>query len=269
MSRVIGLSLLVVAIAIGTYIGCRPQMEVAKDSIIEKLNAALGELDVKRKKIELKQVELRGKLEELSANKYRSEARLDLLAEKKRKSEEAIESIRGKIGQVQGLIKEVQESSEGTITRGDKEYTAEDIQETAEEIASMFKMEQAKLASLTTSYNALEDSVKFLKDQESNSKKLMRDLAEKISEIDAKKVAVDAVRENTTLAGDNQSISAGLEEMAKEIEDLGIDVEAALNIESDKMKELSNTNSKVDEILSEPTDLNSTEQMLDDLLKQN
>lgn len=267
MSRVIGLLLLVAAIAVGAYVGCGPRVEVAKDAIIKRLDQALGELNVKRKAIELKQNELDGKLGLLRENRYRAEARLELLASKKQKSEAAMESLKAKIQQVQALIKEVQGSTEGKITRGDKEYTTADIQQTAEEVAGMFKAEQVSLASLVTSYDALEGSVKFLKTQEENSSKLMRELSLKISEIDAKKIAVDAVRENTTLAGGNESIGKSLEAMSKEIEELGIDVEAALRIETDKMKELSNTNSKVDEILSEPTDLNSTEKMLDDLLK--
>lgn len=269
MSRAIGLLLLIAVIAIPvTYMGCGPRVEVAKDAIIKKLDSALGELNVKRKKVEMKQDELQDKLAQLRENRYRSEARLDLLASKKQKSEEALSSLKGKIEQVQTLIKEVKESSDGKITRNEKEYTAEDIQETANDVAAMFKAEQTKQASLVTSHTALASSVKFLKDQEETSSRLMRELDQKIGEIDAKKVAVDAVRENTSIAGDNQSISQSLETMSKEIEDLGVDVEAALRIETDKMKELSNTNSKVDEILSEPADLNATEKMLDELLNK-
>ena len=271
MSRVIGLLLLVAVIAVGAYVGCGPRVEVAKDAIIKRLDNALGELNVKRKKIELKQTELQGKLDELKANYYRAGARLDLMKEKKKNSEEAIAKIKGQIQQVQGLITQIKEKestdANAKITLNEKEYTAKDIQEVAESVAAEFKRAQAAQTSLDTSYTALEGSVKFLKAQVDNSNKLMTELSQKINEIDSKKIAVDAVKESTSLAGNNESISDSLAAMSKEIEDLGIDVEAALRIETDKMTELSTTSSKVDEILSAPTDLNSTGEMLDNLLK--
>ena len=99
MSKYLLLGLLVVAIAVGTYIGCDgagARAGVAKDAIIKKLDAALGELNVKRKKIELKQTELQEKLATLSAQRNRTEVRLELLQEKKENSAKKLESIKAK-----------------------------------------------------------------------------------------------------------------------------------------------------------------------------
>lgn len=267
MSKYLLLGLLIVGIAVGTYAGCGPQAGVAKDKIMDQVNKALGELNVKRKAIEQKQAGLRDKLDILKKNRYTTEARLELLTEKKQKSEAALESIKSKITQLQALVQEVKTSESESIERNGKTYSAADLQAAAEEVASSYKSEQAKLASLVSSFNALDASVNFLKKQEETSSRLMRELEQKISEIDAKKVAVDAVRDNNAIAGDNKSISESLEAMAKEIEDLGVDVEVALRMETDKMTELDSATSKVDEILSEPSDLQSTEDMLNDLLK--
>ncbi len=270
MSKYLLLGLLIVGVAVVSYVGCDgagARAGVAKDAIIKKLDAALGELNVKRKKIEMKQTELQDKLATLREQRYRTEARLDLLRKKKGNSADALESMRGKVEQVKALVAKVKESSEGTIEKGGKTYTADDIQQTAEDVARMFKTEQTKLASLETSYKALEQSVAFLKQQETTSSSLMKDLKQKISEIDAKKIAVDAVRDSTSIAGDNKSIGEGLEAMAKEIEDLGVDVEAALRIETDRMQDMENTSSVADELLSAPADMQSTEDMLDKLLQ--
>ena len=242
---------------------------VAKDAIIKKLDAALGELNVKRKKIELKQTELQDKLAILREQMYRTEAKLELMEQKKTNSKAALDRIRGQVAQVSELVGKVRDSSEGTIERNGKTYTAAELTEAAQDVARMFESEQTNLKMLETSYNALEQSVVFLKNQESTSSKLMKDLQQKISEIDAKKIAVDTVRQSTTIAGDNKSISAGLETMAKEIEDLGVDVEAALRIETDRMQDLDNSSSAVDELLSAPSnDLQSTQDMLDKLLEK-
>jgi phage shock protein A len=270
MSRFLLVALLVAAVGIGSWVGCGPRVEVAKDKIIAKLDKALGDLNVKRKKIELKQTELHDKLDVLRKSRYTTEAKLDLLASKKEKSQKALDSIRDKVGKVSELVGNVKDSSDGEIERNGKKHSAEDIQKLAEEVAAMYKAEQVKLASLETSYKALSKSVGFLKTQEETSTKLMRELEQKISEIDANKIAVDAVKESTSIAGDNKSISEELELMAKDIEDLGVEVEAALNMESDRMRDqmsdLDSNTSAVDEILSEPTDLNATQDMLDSIL---
>ena len=91
---------------------------------------------------------------------------------KKSKSEKTLGSILDKAKQVQTLVKEVKESSEGTIERNGKTYTAAQIDETAQEVMAMHATEQTKLKSFEVSYNALAESVKFLADQETNASKL-------------------------------------------------------------------------------------------------
>jgi DNA repair exonuclease SbcCD ATPase subunit len=266
--KFLGLVMLVAVVGLIAYVGCGPRGQVAMDEITKRLDKALGELNVKRKEIENKQAELQAQLSELSEKRVQGQVRLELLAEKKQKSDEALTAIKAKVAQVAELVKEANASESKSITRNGKSYSAADLQTAAKEVADALQAEDAKNKANLAGHNALKQSVDFLVKQEAQAKDLMSKLASKISEIDAKKIAVDAVRENTILAGDNKSIGSNLEQLSKEIENLGVDVEAALRIETEKMEQMSQQSSVADELLSAPADLDSTQKMLEDLLKK-
>lgn len=267
MTRFLVIGGLVIAIAAVAIVGCGPRVEVAKDAIIKKLDKALGELNVKRAKIKKTQDTLRNKLEELRQNRHLAAAKLKLMESKKDKSKANVDDIMAKVETVRGLISQAKQSEDGTITRGDKTYTAEDIQKTAEEVAARAKAEKTKFAGYEASYAAMKKSVDFLIQQEKTSSDLMANLNQKIEEIDAKKVAVDAVKQASAIAGNDSSISDDLAKLEKEIEDLGVNVDAALSLETEKMTELQSATDMADDILSEPASLDNAEKMLDDLLK--
>jgi chromosome segregation ATPase len=266
--RFVGLLGLVAFVAIGAYVGCGPRGQVAMDKITDRLDRALGEMTIQRKNIENKQTELRKQLETVKEQRIKSEVKLELLADKKQKLESVLNEVKGKIEQVNDLLKEANSSESKSIARNGKTYSANDLQNAANEVAMRFRNEKAQLDATIAGHNALEASVAFLKKQEAEAARLMNELGIKISEIDAKKIAVDAVRDNSEfIAGDNKSISANLEALTKDIEKLGIDVETALRIETSKMNEIAKTDSVADDLLSQPPDLDATQKMLEDLLK--
>ena len=79
MKNLLIIGVLAIAVgAIAVFNGCGPRVGVAKDAIIAKLDKALGELNVKRKSIELKQKELRGQLAKLKEEplSHRGETRV-------------------------------------------------------------------------------------------------------------------------------------------------------------------------------------------------
>jgi chromosome segregation ATPase len=267
--RFLGFLVLVAVIGLVAYIGCGPRGQVAMDQIADQLDKRLGAMNVQRKAIENKRNELQKQVSGLRERRITAEVKLDLLAEKKKKSEAALNEVKSQIEQLSELIKEANATETKTLDRNGKTYTAADLQAAANEKASAYKSAKAKFDSTVNGYNVLESSVAFLRNQETEATKLMNELTAKIAEIDDQKYAVDAVRENADfVTGENKSINANLEALTKDIEKLGIDVEAALRIESSKQSELTKSESVADELLSAaPTDLDSTQKMLEDLLK--
>ena len=94
----------------------------------------------------------------------------------------------------------------------------------------------------------------------------MDKLEGKIGEIDSKKVAIDAVRHATSVAGEDKSVSDRINALNKEIDEMFIDVETAMRVEESKLSELQSQTSSADELLAEPEDLNSTMAEIDALL---
>lgn len=250
-----------------TIMGCGPRVQVAKDAMIKKLDKALGELNVKRAEIKQTQDRLRDKLSTLTTNRALAQSRLKLMASKKENAQKAVDRITAQAQRASDLLKQLKDSEDGTVTVNDKVYSADDVNQAAMKAAKMLKSEQGKLASLESSYQVMAKSVQFLVDQENTSKELMENLAQKVAEIDDQKFAVDTARQASSMSGNNDSINDELAKLAKEIEDLGVHVDAALSLETEKMNELNTANDMVDEILSGGPDLESTEKMLDDLLK--
>ncbi len=264
MVRIIILGALVLALIVGTVIGCGPRAGVAADKMIAQLDKVLGELDVKRKSIEQNQKKIQSEMRTLRDKRIGTEVRLEQLEKKKAASEDELAKSKANLKRLRDLIEEVQTS--GSIEKNGKTYTAEDLQKIAGETTRKYTSAEANVTNLQTSIEALTRSVNFLKTQESTSKELMDKLEGKISEIDSKKVAIDAVRHASSVAGDDKSVSDRINALNKEIDEMFIDVETAMRVEESKLTELQSQTSSADELLAEPQDLNATMAEIDALL---
>ena len=263
MARFLILGLLVAGIITGAVIGCGPRAEVAKDKILAKIDSVLGELDVKRKKIEKKQKELQGKLNEFRKKQYAAEARLELMVEKKEESEKKIEEIRSSLEKLQEKTKS---AVDGKIELGGKSFTVDQFQEYTQSKITLFKSENTKLEGMKQGIAALSKSMDFLKSQAKTAKELMDKMAVKIQNIDAKKYAVDAVKQASVIGGETTSINDDLAALEKEIDDLSVDVEATLKLEQSKLDDLNNSTSEIDRLLKETPNLDALNSEIDDIL---
>lgn len=264
MVRIIILGALILALIVGTFYGCGPRGEVAKDKVLAQIDKVLGELDVKRKSIEQNHRKLQRELLVLRDKRIGTEVRLEQLEKKKELSQTQLDRTKSQLAKLRELAVEVQSS--GSIERNGKTYDAEDLQKSARELTTRYKSAEANSGNLQTSIDALSRSVNFLKDQESTSKELMDKLDAKISEIDSKKIAIDAVRHATSVAGDDKSVSDRINTLNKEIDEMFIDVETAMRVEESKLSDLQSQTSSADELLAEPQDLNATMAEIDALL---
>lgn len=268
MTRFLVVGGLVIAIAAVAIIGCGPRVQVAGKKIMDKIDAALGELDVKRQKIANKMSEVQKQMDQVNKGLYTTEARLEILGKKKTTSESKLEEIKGKLVEVDALVKEVQGSSEKSIERNGRTFTADEVQKAADGIIKAFELEQTKLGGLNTAFTALNESVTFLKDQKTKSTAMKNELEQKLAEIDSKKDALDIVRKNTMLAGNNDTISESLAKLSEEIEEFEIGVTADWNMASDKMAEISNKSTDIDAMINAPDKLESTSDKIQELLNK-
>ncbi len=266
MVRIIAVGVLLLGVVGIAVVGCGPRAEVAKDKIIAQIDKVLGELDVKRKKIEINQQKLVGELADLREKRIGTQVRLEQLQKKKDASVKSLDKIKTDIGQLIARGKEVESSETKSITVKGKEYNAEDITRIATELTLRHKTALATVKNFDSSIQALSDSVSFLETAEKKAKEAMSKLNAKISEIDSKKIAVDAVRSATEIGNSDSSILDRINSLDKEIEDMFVDVETAMRVEQDKLDSMQSETSSADALLSVPVDLNSKLDELSNLI---
>ena len=266
MVRYLVLGLLVAAVITGAVIGCGPRAEVAKDKIMKKLDSILGELDVKKKSIEMKMDTLRADTEKLVFQRARAEAKLNLMTEKRDAIKSTMDSLKGKLKKVSGYLEQAKSAEDGKIKIGEREISIAEFEKAATETIKDYEDEKKRLAAKDKAVELLGDSVNYLLAQEKTAKELMGQLKLKIEEIEIKKENVDTIKEARSFSGENKSINDQLASLEKEIDDLNIDLEATLKVEESKMKELTNSTSAVDEILKETPNLDSLGSKLDEIL---
>ena len=265
MKAVVGLLLVVVVVGLVAVYGCGPRASVAGDKIVAQIDKVLGEMEVKKKKIEQDYRKLQSDMDNVRAQRIGTEVRLETLKKKQGNSAAEIDIIKGKMTRLSALVAEVKES--GSIERNGKTYTAEDLNKTAQELVEDYNKKKTEMeTNLKTSIDAMERSLEFLKKQETAGKQMMEQIATKMEEIDSRKVAMDAVKSATATAGGQTSITDKYQSLNKEIEDLFANVETAMRTEEEKLKDLESHTSTADELLAEPTDLDATMSQLDAIL---
>lgn len=267
MKALVGVLALVAVVGAVAFYGCGPRGAVAKDKIVAQIDKLLGELDVKKKKIEQEYAKLKTDIENVRERRINTEVRLEQLTLKKKNAEGKITEIKGKMTALQALVKKATESESKSVENNGATWSAEQLNKASAELVAEYQAAEKELNSnLKTSIDAMTRSLDFLKKQEDAGKQMVVQIETKMQEIDARKIAMDAVKNATDLAGNESSITEKYGALSKEIEDLFVDVETAMRKEEENLQDLQSNTSIADEILAEPADLNSTLNQLNAIL---
>lgn len=257
--------LLVMALGVVTLPGCGPRAGVIKDKVVAQFDKLLGELDVKKKKIELEAAKLESDLDDIRQKRIETEVRLENLKSKKANAEADLKKILDRMSQMSELIKSAGDS--GSVEKNGKTYTAEQLKATADElIADHARAKKELETNLTTSLNAMNRAYDFLKKQEAAGLKFKEDIRARMSEIENKKAAIDTAKSSALLAGTETSITEKYKDLSKQIEDLSVDIETQFRTEEENLKDLDRDTKLADELLGESGDLKSTLSQMDAIL---
>ncbi len=265
MKALVGVLAAAAVIGLVVFYGCGPRGAVAKDKIVAQIDKLLGELDVKKKKIEQDYAALRTDMEDVREKRINTEVRLEQLNLKKTNAEAKVAEIKGKMESLQALLTQAKDS--GSVEKNGKSWTADELNQAAQELIGAYNSAKTELeTNLKTSIDAMSRALDFLKKQETAGKDMITQIETKMQEIDSRKVAMDAVKNATDLAGNETSITEKYASLSKEIEGLFVDVETAMRKEEENLRDLQSNTSIADELLAEPADLNSTLNQLDAIL---
>jgi len=266
MTRFLIIGGLVAAIAVGVVIGCGPRAKVFGKKIMDKVDKAIGELDIKMQKIEDEKNAIEKDLGKVQKSLYTSEAKLELLQGKKQKSEQLIATIKGRVQQLSDFISEAQSSADKSIDINGKTYSSKDLEQKGKDIASQFQRAQIELDGYKQRMDIYESSIKFLKEQESGATDMLADLDNKIKIIKTKRDTIESVRSDAILNADDTTLTERLAKLADEVDELDILSDVDFKIAQGDLDKINKDNTEADEIFKEAGGLDATQNMLQDIL---
>ena len=248
--------------------GCGARAEVAKDKVLAQIDKVLGELNVKQKDIDLKRKELSNEMQVVREKKFNAAVRLELLTKKEETSKQELEKLKQGLARVQPKMEEAKVN--GKIELNGREVTADELNRMATDLINRVKSKESEISSQQTSSEALKRSADFLASQEKAAVDMLAKLDLKIAEIKDKKIAIDAVKSATSMVGNDTSINDKINELTKQIDGMFVDVETAMRVEEQKLTDLQNQTSTVDDLLTETgSDLDATMSEIDAILGKN
>ncbi|QEG22764.1 coiled-coil domain-containing protein [Mariniblastus fucicola] len=271
MLRYLFAGLLLVAIVVGAYVGCGPRMAVAGKKMLDQIDGVLGKLNVQLEKVEQAHAKLTKETEAMREKRIGAQYKLERLQEQKKDLEENIASYKKDLGRLRDYMKEASES--GTVTINDKEHSVETLEALAQSTLKKLKSAQTTLDTrIKTLTDAYSKSLAVLKSNVDVSKQQLKKLDDQIEEIKAKKSALDAMKEASTIAGTEASISDKFNDLTKDVDDLLTEVDVKIAVESEKVDErLAQSDSDVtlDEILGDDSSADDTISEIDAILGGN
>lgn len=245
---------------LAVLVGCEARSQVAMDKITERIDKMLGELDVKRKKIDNQIKELETSLSEVNKKRINAEVRLEGYRDKTKSISDRLTRIKTVLAKYHPHL----DATEAVEIDG-KTLSPEEIKTNANLLADEFESLNKNLGGYEKSVEAFERTHGLLDTQEKQGKTLMKNLKSKLEEIDVKKEAVEAMKSASGLAGDS-SISDKFDKLADEVDNLFVDVETAMRIEEGKISDLQgkieSEGNSVDKILDEMDDTSRIDAIL-------
>ncbi len=237
MLRYLFAALLVVAIAVGAYVGCGPRMAVAGKKVLAEIDKVLGKLNVQLEKVEQAHAELTKETETMREKQIEAKYKLDKLTAEKKELEGKVASYKKDLRRLKEYMNQASESGKVTTEAG-KEVSLEKLQTLAQATIKQLKSTQTVLDTrVKTLTDAYSKSLAVLKNNVDVSKKQLKKLDDQIEEIKAKKSALDAMKEASTIAGSEESISDKFNDLTKDVDDLLTEVDVKIAVETEKVDE--------------------------------
>ncbi len=263
---------LAIALVAGIYVastsGCGARAQVAGDKMLKKIDGWLGDLDVKRKDIANNVQQLDAAIDKNHKAKIAAEVRMEDI-------DRQVQSIQGNIERIkQGLaVIQPQLSATEDVEINGKMFSPDKVKEMASELLDRHESLSSQLGALKATRETYKRTQDLLTREYQTSTSQMASLKRKLEEIDIKKKALDDMKTAQTILGESGSISDKFSSLEKEINDLFLEVETGMRVESEKVAQreaqLENSTESLDEILSEVESVNDTQARIDAILGKN
>ena len=271
MLRYLSAGLLVVAIVVGAQVGCGPRMAVAGKKVLDQIDKVLGKLNVQLEKVEQAHAELSEKTASMRKERFRAQANVAKLTDEKKDLDGKIDSYKADLVRLRDLMKDASAAS-GTVEVNGKEIAEGKLEILAQSTIKKMKAAERALIRNKTLSDAWSKSLSVLVSNADVSEKQLKKLDDQIDEIKAKKSALDAMKEASSITGSEASISDKFNDLTKDVDNLLTEVDIEMLDEAAKVEErMLNEESDVslDDILGADASTDATLSEIDAILGGN
>ena len=275
MSKYLLLGLLVVAVAIGTYVGCdgaKARVGVAKNAALKEIDKLLGEINVKQEKVENAYDELKAASAGLREKRIEAQVRLKSLKKKQDSFASQNDKLMSDLKKLKEMLGDAE--STGSITRGDKEISKEQLKSLADGTIKKIKMLKDQVAKNDVITGAWTKNLELLKKNDDTSSKQLKTLRDQLDQIRSKKSALDGMKEAASITGPGESISDKFNDLTAEVDELLVNLDTEWEIEEIKIADRTaeadaDSSLTLEELLDDETDVSSTMSAIDQILEGN
>ncbi len=240
MFRYLTVGVLVVAgLVVGTQVtGCGPQIKVAGQKAIDKINDLLGKIDVKLAEIEQEQTRLKKAVTKATEARISAKYQLESLNKKKSDQEEQLASLKGKASQYLALLKKAGDKAEVENANG-KMVSKAKLEVVLKERLQMIEATKAKLQRTTLPLiKTWEKNMDVQTKVEKARRTQLDSIENKIAQLKAEKERYDTMKQTKTLLGDSESISDSFDDLDKSVDDLLVSLKTQNEIEEGKVDDI-------------------------------
>lgn len=266
------LGLLVVGIAVGSYVGCNgARVGVAKDAALEKIDALLGPLNIKQKEVEIAYDKLKKATDGLRDKRIEAQVRLKSLTKKKTGYANEKAKLLSDLKKLRGMLAEAE--STGSIKRGDKEISIDQLKALADTAAKNLRSVKDHLNETDVIAAAWAKNLDLLKKNDETSAAQLSKLESQLDQIRSKKSALDAMKEAASIAGPGVSISDKFNDLTDSVDELMVNIDTEFAIEEEKLNERiadvsQDSSLSLEDLLDDKTDVSGTLSEIDALLNE-
>ena len=239
------LGLLAVFLLPGCSDGTKARVEVAKDAALKKIDSLLGNMDVKRKEIDLSVSSLKEAVNGIAKARIKAQVKHDQIDAK-------AQTYREKLAQADGSLKKLRDhlSANKSVEIGGKTYQPDELKKMAEQVIEARKGYAVQIAGFEQSQAELKKVVATLEKNQREYQAQIGRLEGQIAQIDTQMVAVRAMKDASASMGDgNATLNQNVAKLEDKVADLLADTTAELAMESEKW-DASRTEKQIDSVES-------------------
>ena len=267
MLRYLFVVLLLVTVAGAAYVGCGPRAAVAGKKVLAEIDKVLGKLNVQLEKVEQAHSQLSKDTENMRKEQIRAQVNLDRFTESKTGLEAKVASYKKDLGRLNDFMNDAK--STGTVEINGNQVSADKLEILAQSTIKKLKATQRELDRNNTLSDAWSKSLVVLKNNFKTSESQLTKLDDQIEEIKAKKSALDTMKEASTIAGNEASISDKFSDLTADVDDLLTEVNIEMLVETEKVEERmasQEADVSLDEILGSDSTTDATQAEIDAIL---